>query len=286
MYKVAILGCENSHADGFLKLIAEDETFKDIEVVGVFSEETEAAQKLGETFNVPVMKTLDECVGKIDGLIITARAGRDHYPFAKPYMASGIPMFIDKPVTASVEDALALVADLKANNIPVCGGSSAKDSPYLHELKAIIASGEKGACHGGYFRAPIRMVNPYGNFSFYAEHNIAMMTAVFGFYPKKVYAIQNGCHVDCIVSYEDFNVHLEFVDYKNYYYAMITMDKETIGDRPAGGRGTAEELEHFLGLLTGERESLNYQDFIAPVFIMNAIERSLESGEAVAIEYP
>ena len=36
MYKIAILGCENSHADGFLKAIR-DENLEDIQVMGVYS---------------------------------------------------------------------------------------------------------------------------------------------------------------------------------------------------------------------------------------------------------
>ena len=74
MYKIAILGCENSHANAFLKLIRENEEYsKNIEVVGIFSIYADAAQKLSEEFNVPVMATFDECVGKVDGLMITAR---------------------------------------------------------------------------------------------------------------------------------------------------------------------------------------------------------------------
>ena len=46
MKKIAIVGCENSHADLFLKFINENYKFRDIEVVGVFSEEIEEAEKL------------------------------------------------------------------------------------------------------------------------------------------------------------------------------------------------------------------------------------------------
>ena len=45
MYKIAILGCENSHAKNFLDLIAAG-AYPEIEVVGVYSNEPEAAQKL------------------------------------------------------------------------------------------------------------------------------------------------------------------------------------------------------------------------------------------------
>ena len=98
MKKIAILGCENSHANAFLTFIKEKEEFADICVVGVYSDQREAAEKLNAKFGVPVMDGYADAVGKIDGLIITARHGDNHYKYAKPYIDSGIPMFIDKPI--------------------------------------------------------------------------------------------------------------------------------------------------------------------------------------------
>ena len=99
MKKIAILGCENSHANTFLKFIKENKEFSDIEVIGVYSKDREASEKLRETFGVAILDDYTDAVGKIDGLVITARHGDDHYKYAKPYIASGIPMFIDKPIT-------------------------------------------------------------------------------------------------------------------------------------------------------------------------------------------
>ena len=59
MFKVAILGCENSHANGFLSLIKAGK-FPEIEVIGVYSDETETAEKLNASYGVAVMKSYDE----------------------------------------------------------------------------------------------------------------------------------------------------------------------------------------------------------------------------------
>ena len=283
MYKIAILGCENSHANAFLKLIRDEEKYHNIEVAGIFSIYPEAAQKLSEEFNVPVMDSFDALVGKIDGLMITARDGKYHYPYAKPYIATGIPMFLDKPITVTQEDAAALVADLKANNVSVCGGSTLMHAPYLKVLKKEIESGEHGKCLGGYFRAPVSLVNDYGNFFFYSAHVISMMTEVFGYYPKTVYASRKNNCVDCVVAYEDVNVHLQYVDGSYVYYAMAAMEKGMVGSVVETG-GYATEFGRFYGILTGTEAGEDYADLTASVFIMNAINRSMETGEVVAIE--
>ena len=101
MFKVAILGCENSHANSFLKTVLEQKVCDDIAFVGVYSDDMEAAQKLHDQFGVAVAQSYDEFVGKVDAIVITARHGDNHYKYAKPYIPSGIPMFIDKPINVS-----------------------------------------------------------------------------------------------------------------------------------------------------------------------------------------
>ncbi len=44
MKRIAILGCENTHANAFIKFMKEKEEFSDIDVVGVYSDDT--AKKL------------------------------------------------------------------------------------------------------------------------------------------------------------------------------------------------------------------------------------------------
>jgi hypothetical protein len=46
MKKIAILGCENSHANAFLKFITGKEEFSDIECIGVYSNDPAASEKL------------------------------------------------------------------------------------------------------------------------------------------------------------------------------------------------------------------------------------------------
>ena len=113
MKKIAILGCENTHAKAFLKYITENEEFSDIEVVGIYSDDLDASKALQETFGVPVLESYDAAVGKIDGLIVTARHGAYHYKFAKPYIESGIPFFMDKPITISEAEAVEFMVVLR-----------------------------------------------------------------------------------------------------------------------------------------------------------------------------
>ena len=82
MKKIVILGCENSHADGFLNVIREEEL--PLEVLGVYSDESDAAKRVSEKFGVPILKHFDDAVGKADGVMITARHGGRHFRLPHP----------------------------------------------------------------------------------------------------------------------------------------------------------------------------------------------------------
>ena len=86
MYKIAILGCENSHADTFLNYIYNTKAVTDVDVIGVYSDEKDSAIKLNEKYGVAVAENYDEFVGKVDGIIITARNGVNHLKYALPYI--------------------------------------------------------------------------------------------------------------------------------------------------------------------------------------------------------
>ena len=275
MYKIAILGCENSHANTFIEFINND--YPDVEVVGVYSDEKEAAQRLNEKYGVYAAENYDEFVGKIDGLVIVARHGGKHYEYAKPYIKSGIPMFIDKPVLTSEEDALALRKDLIENNIKVCGGTVCRLAPFVKELKKIAEEKPYGKVYGGLLRATIKMNNEYGGFYFYAQHLVQVMGEIFGYYPNSVQSFESGDIINTIVRYDDYDINLQFAESNDAFYAGISCENYGVFSQ-YGLEGCFEaEFKEFYHILTGGEMTESYDDFLASVFIMTAIERSLIS---------
>lgn len=277
MYKVAILGCENSHAQGFLKIIQQE--YPDIQVMGVHSEYPGEAEKLQEMFGVPVMASSDALVGQLDGLIITARHGGRHYPLAKPYLDDGIPMFIDKPTTATEEDARAFAAELRKRNIQVCGGSVLKFAKSIQELKAMVKSGEKGEVMGGFFRASISLENEYGGFCFYSQHLVQMFGEVFGYQPRSVRACQTGEQVSCTIRYDGFDVSAVYLNNCHVYYAAVNFPKEVAAPETNTAGAASAEFKEYYDLLVGGKMEQSYEDFFGSVFVVNAIIRALESGK-------
>lgn len=285
MYKIAILGCENSHAWGFMTAIAVDKT-ADVEVVGAYTEYPKRAEDFHRDFGVYMMKSYDELVGQVDGVVITARDGKNHYKYAKPYIESGIPMFIDKPITNSEEDAKAFKAELKAHNIKISGGTSIVLCEMITDLEKGIKENKYGKIYSGFLRAPVYMNSEYGGFFFYAQHLVQMATHLFGCFPKAVKAYPNGDSYVCVLRYEDKDITLNFVEANNVYHACISAEKGVFHkDYVASDALYAVEFMEYYKLFSQEEKGADYDAFFAPVYIMNAIMRSLESGKEETITY-
>lgn len=280
MKRIAILGCENSHANAFLKFIKEKQEFSDVSVVGVYSDQREAAEKLNEQFGVPVMDDYAQAVGQIDGLMITARHGDNHYKYARPYIESGIPMFIDKPITTDEQEAVLFMKQLWQYGVRISGGSSLKQDVFVRQLKQNAQNDIGGSTIGGFVRAPYQSENAYGGFYFYAQHLVEMICEIFGRYPLSVMAWQNQKQMHVLFHYDAYDCVGLFCDNNYVYYAsrMAESDVQSFVI-PSSEDWFYEEFKEFYGLLSGKNQTIGYDEFISPVFIMNAIERSLKSGK-------
>ena len=284
MYKIAILGCENSHADAFINLIKNNEKYADIEVVGVYSNEPEAMQKLNEKYGVYMASDYTEFVGKVDGIMITARHGANHYKYAKPYISSGIPMFIDKPITCDEAEAVQFMKELKANGVRVTGGSTCIHVPYVKELKKMVEEKEQGAVYGGYLRAPVDMESVHGGFYFYAAHLTQITQEIFGRYPTSVSANVNAEGNLVVVKYPEYNVAMQYVNHNYVYYASVSAKNGVFGGNVAVSSAIYfYELDNFHKLLHGGEMENSYKDFISSVYVISAIDRSIKSGKEEAV---
>lgn len=282
MKKIAILGCENSHADAFLDFIYRTESYRDVEVVGVYSNEPEAAKKLNEKYGVKILKNYTDAKGKVDGIVITARHGALHYEYAKPYIESGIPMFIDKPVTISESEAVEFMQTLKSHGVRVSGGSSLKHDVGVKLLKLDRECNTDGKTTGGFVKAPINMVNAYGGFYFYAPHLVEVVSEIFGRYPSSVLAKVNGDEIEVKFNYGNYTVDSLFIEQKYEYYACRYAEGTVKGftlESTKENNWFRSEFDEFYGILNGAPSPVSYEDFISSVFVMNAIERSINSGK-------
>lgn len=293
MFRVGFLGSENSHAtvfaamfNGYNKSVAGE--FDDIKAVATYSKYPGVDEKLQGKYGIEfIAKSPEEMLGKVDAVIVTARDGRDHAKFARPFIEAGIPAFIDKPFTQDEDEAIELVRLARDKGVPLCGGSSLKSCP---ETLAAINFMKKNRDHvlGGFVKAPVSMNNEYGGFYFYSSHLAEMVLPVFGYYPEWVSASENKHGVSVIVHYDEYDVVCLYTDGRWDYEINITTAEELDlekRDNPQFRQLVSLDLAYHEEarciarmLRTGAME-YPYEELIQPVMFLNAVERAMKSGK-------
>ena len=136
MFRVGIIGSENSHAMAFSEIFNLSGKYDDIQVVAIYGEDEEASKKISEKCGVPMMKP-EEMLGKVDAIMVTSRNGKFHPGYARPFIEAGLPAFLDKPIANDGKEAEEIIALARAKGVPVMGGSSTKSVKDTLGLKAV-----------------------------------------------------------------------------------------------------------------------------------------------------
>lgn len=288
MFRVGILGTENSHAMAFAELLnglnpAFSGQFDDFRVVAVGGMNREASRAVAEKCGVAaIADTPEEMLGRVDAVMITARDGKYHAPYARPLIEAGIPLFLDKPFTRDPGEALALARLARDRGVKLVGGSSLKLTDEVLRLRALAEKQGQGIA-GGDVTAPVILVNDYGNFWFYASHLAECCLSIFGLHPQWVFANRTEKGVTAVVHYPGFDVTNHFVESVHHYAASVITPEGIAREKISLEDIYARECHCFADMLRRGVMSHSYEALVAPVFLMAAIEKSFETGEKAAV---
>lgn len=128
---VAIVGIENSHAEEIIRYLnVEQPADVPVRVVALVAGEDERTRELAALGGIDrIVAESSDLLGMVDALIVTSRDGALHRAHAVPFLEAGTPVWVDKPLAASVADAEEIIAAAErgARRSPrrrPCAGSS------------------------------------------------------------------------------------------------------------------------------------------------------------------
>ena len=284
MFKVGIIGSENSHATAFTEIFNVKQQYEDVRVVAVYGEDPEASQKISDKYGVPIVKP-EDMLPMVDAVMITSRHGGLHYGYAKPFIEAGKPLFVDKPLCCCAKEAKEMLDLAKAKNVPIVGGSSLKvtKDTFLAKAKADEARA-KGELFGGLVYAPINLDNPYGGYYFYSAHLMETLIRVFGYDPVAVTAKRYNDSISGVVEYKDFAVSYCYTA-GAYNYGCTIVAKDADVNVPISLDGAYDaEVSHFVEMLHTGVSPQTYTELLLPVKLLNAIEKAFTENVKVTIE--
>lgn len=290
MYRIGIIGTENSHALAFAKYynLPDLETGKlhheDVRVVAILGADQAANQKIVETAGVEfVAEKVEDLFDRVDGVMITCRRGSEHMAYALPFVERKIPLFIDKPFTSDPAEADALMAKIREYGCPVQGGSACKYLPAIQEIKKLVADlRANGEFVSAAMSFQVMLDSEYDGIYFYASHLVEMCLEAFGSDVKNVQAMRTGASLLVNTQYEKDAVSLHFVSGGKQSCVVFGKKRNYYFDIDRTGL-YALEAAPYAELLQGNGESLSAEKLIKPVHMIAAIKESMETGNVTAV---
>ncbi len=283
MFRIGMIGTENTHSAAFATLFRDEAEFADIEVVAVGGIDPASNENMCKEFGIGLIaEKPEDMLGKVDAVMITARDGIYHAPFARPFLEAGIPMFIDKPFTVDPKEAVAFASEAKRRGVKLMGGSTLKctyDAVLLQNEARV--QGEKVL--GGTVAAPVMLDSPYSDFFFYASHLTELSMMIFGNDPKQVTAFRNGGSVTAVVDYEKYSVTNTFMGGCMKYFGQV-FSTEGIYSREIDLSFASKIMaQRFATMLREGIMPETYEELVYPVMYMNAVKQSYTTQKTVKI---
>ena len=187
--RIGIIGLDTSHATAFTRALNDPSAgpeFGGYKVTAAYPKGsndikssvdripgyTEDVKKLG----VEIAGSIEELLGKSDVILLETNDGRLHLEQALKVMKAGKRMFIDKPIAASLSDAIAIFNAAGHYNIPVFSSSSLRYIAGADE----IAKGSAGKILGADTYSPATIEKTHPDLFWYGVHGVEALFTVMG----------------------------------------------------------------------------------------------------------
>lgn len=118
---------------------AENINIAGVEVSHVWTDNYEDAQSVSKASLVRnVVSKPEDVIGEVDAVIIATDIGHEHIARARPFIESGLPVFIDKPLVDNEKD-LEIFKSWKAEGKPILSSSSMRYSKEFAPYRESVA---------------------------------------------------------------------------------------------------------------------------------------------------
>ncbi len=130
------------------------------------------------TMGVEIVETIEAMLPKVDAVLLLSIDGRKHLAQAKPVFAAKKPMFIDKPVAASLVDVVRIYDLAAKTGTPCFSNSSLRYSPGIAQMRNDPRVGRVLGCDAYSSNAPLEPSHP--DLYYYGIHGCEILFTIMG----------------------------------------------------------------------------------------------------------
>lgn len=188
--RAGMIGLDTSHCVAFTKLLNDPKASGDIGAVDVVaaypggSDDIPASRDRVAGFTkemresgVEIVDSIAALLAKCDVVLLESVDGRPHLEQARPVIAAGKPLFIDKPLAGSLADAIAIFRLAEKHGVPVFSSSSLRFGAGLAELKRDAKLGDVVGC---VVHSPCALEPHHPDLFWYGVHGVEMLYTIMG----------------------------------------------------------------------------------------------------------
>lgn len=287
MFKLACIGLDTSHAVKFTELIQGPAKKVDsLQVVScmrfpsAFQSEADQdkRQEIVEKLGVKVTRSFEEAVKGVDGILVEINDPALHLEYFKMAAATGLPVFLDKPMSDTIENGRAIYDIAKKNNIRVWSSSSLRFTPEIRECAAAVKNPGLVNVFG-----PLGKAAAGSSLVWYGIHTFEMLMTLMGPGAQSVTARKDGKGVVTIVDYKDGRRGVAECNEGLFQYGGRAQSTEAAKSYLVDS-STAEIL--YSNLITAIADFFTkgampvpFEDTFEIQAMLNAAEKSVETGK-------
>lgn len=289
MFRIGILGSDNSHALAFSKLvnIPDEKTgefaFPDARVTSIFGLDKKRTEEVARDGKIEfIAEKPEDLMDRVDAVMVVFRHGDLHAEYALPFIEAGIPAWIDKPFTIRISDAKRLIEAAEKNNTLLTGGSTCKYAYDVLMLKnAVENQQDKIGLVSAALNFPADPKSEYGGIFFYGPHMAEMLMTIFGYDVQSVTATEKNGNIVAVAKYDQYQVVLNFAQSVSNYYAVLYGAKKTIIREIDISIIYKLGFAEFINMLRAGRRPFELNKLLAPTVLLHAVSEALKTGREV-----
>jgi len=284
MLRIGMIGSENSHSKAVSKLINVDKKVRGSKVVAVWGETKAFAEETAEAGQIPtIVKKVEDMVGMVDGVMIDHRHGKYHLPAAMPFIDAGIPVFVDKPLCCSLAEGKAFLKKAKTKKVPVTSFSSIPTQKAFVKFRDQVQAmeGVRVLVSSG----PVDLKSKYGGIFFYGIHQVDAVIEVFGADVTHAELCRSGESGVGVLYYKDGRmVTLNLVKGGSTFNFLAYGEKGVLWNQPERDANPyLTSTKTWINMIKTGKEPIEHRRMLAPVAVLEALDKALKTGKKVKV---
>jgi predicted dehydrogenase len=187
--KVGIIGLDTSHSIAFTKELNgadKKEQYKDFKIVAAYPYGSKTIKSSYDRIpsyidqvkelGVEIVPSIDDLLKKVDCVLLETNDGNLHLEQAHEVFKAGKPMFIDKPLAATLAQSIAIYQLAREYNVPIFSSSAVRFTPQNQEFR----NGKLGNVLGADTYSPATRELTHPDFGWYGIHGIEGLFTIMG----------------------------------------------------------------------------------------------------------